>query len=361
MSEPNPEPELPLVSPVGPAPPPLVLPVEPPKLARPRPGFLEACILTLGYWVCLIGPILLIVLAAVIWQAVVEHRREYNLTAAFAWSMPAGYVGGLLFAVGVLYFVIGRGWVRELGFLRVPPLFLLLGLIALPGFSILSDTIAGLFKPIDDLVFRLTGIGELGDTGKALQTTYQDYHWIVAVFAVGIMPGLVEELWCRGFLGRGFIHRYGWVGGVALASLFFGVLHLFPPSYVITTAVMGAGLHFAYITSRSLWVSVMMHLVNNSFAVLVAIKVIPSERMEAAMGTRPVPILAAAVCVLVFAGLAMWQSRARLEGTGDPAKYRGIMVPPADSGLRVVHPRPQLLLTLAAAGFSVTLLALLFG
>lgn len=344
--DPHPDPE-----------PPLVLPAEPPKPVRPRPGFFEACILTFGYWLILIGPIVV----EAIWLILFRQKQAHELHGAFAWSMPAGYIAALLFTVAVLYLVVGRGWVRQLGLLRVPPLYLALGLIALPGFMIISDTVAALLKPIDTWVFRIIGIEGLGDTDKGLQTTYKNYPWVFAVFSIGLLPGVGEELWCRGFLGRGFIHRYGRVGGVALTSLFFGVLHLFPPSNVITITLMGAGLHFAYITSRSLWVSVMMHLVNNSFAVLVAIKVIPSAGMEAAMESRPVPILAAAVCVLVFAGLAMWQARARLEGTADPVAYRGIMVPPADSGLRVVHSRPHLLLTLAAAGFSVTLLALLFG
>src|SRR5208337_4060578 len=72
------------------------------------------------------------------------------------------------------------------------------------------------------------------------------------VLVVGLGPALNEELFCRGFLGRGLLGRYGTVGGILLTSLFFGLLHLDPP-HVVATFVMGCCLHFTYLMTRSLW------------------------------------------------------------------------------------------------------------
>ncbi|HEY3789041.1 MAG TPA: type II CAAX endopeptidase family protein, partial [Urbifossiella sp.] len=345
---------------------PFVLPGKP-KL--PQPGFLLAVLLTLCYWLALIGSMIALLVVVVLCQAVLGEKGapEVNsgadagsveslspvLRAALAWSFPAGYLGGLVFSIIVLFSIVGRNWIRDLGLTRLPPYHLMLGMLALPGFIILSDLVAGLAKPIDDFVTRCTGLGGVGDTAQALRVLFQDSHWSFAVLAIGIGPGLVEELWCRGFLGRGFIARYGWFAGIALSSLFFGMLHLWPISYVIVTAFMGACLHFAYVTSRSLWVPIAMHLVNNSFAALIAIKIVPGEEIETVMLTRPTPIIVAAACLLLFCGLAMWHSRWTW-----PGEMRGVLIPPKGSSSALTAAKPAIIYTMASIGFCAVLIGL---
>jgi membrane protease YdiL (CAAX protease family) len=357
--------------------PPIVIRVEDPvplvrPIGPPRPGLFEACALTFGYWLVLIGGMLAVVFVAAFLFALLGDKKamEINpdngeselsripapLRTAIAWSFPAGYLAGLIFTLIVLRVVVGRTWVHDIGLARVPLYHLAIALVALPGFVVMSDAIAQLVQPIDGLIERTTGLGNIGDTSETLRVLFQDSHWMFVIFAIGVGPGVVEELWCRGFLGRGLIGRYGWCAGIVLSSLFFGLLHLWPISYVIVTAVMGAGLHFAYVISRSLWVPISIHMANNSVAGLASMKAIPSDQMEAAMATHPTPIIVAAVCVLLFCGLALWHSRWTWAG-----ERRGILIPPEGLDLELRAARPDLIYTIAALGFCAALLGLLFA
>lgn len=340
--------------------PPLVLQVVPMAPPRPGPGLLKAATLTFGYWVVLIGGMLAVVFFAAFVFALAGKKDDVaikpddgtneiarmppTIRSALAWSFPAGYVCGLIYSVVVIRKVVGREWMHALGLTRLPPYHLVLGLIALPGFIILSDVLAGVVHPLDEAVYGALGFRELGDMGEALRAMFNDFHWSFAVLAIGVGPGLVEELWCRGFLGRGFIGRYGWLVGIGLSSAFFGMLHLWPPSYVIVTAAMGACLHFAYVTSRSLWVPIVMHFANNSFAALVVMNVVPAQEIEASVAANEAAAFALAAAVLLLCGLAMWHAR-----WAWPNETRGRLLPLEDSSHELGSASPNAFLAVLAA------------
>lgn len=348
-----------MASEVEPREPPLVVAVAVP---RPRPGLFEATILTIVYWILLIGSALMLIGTAML-IVVFQHGPDAltsppdaepgtiavipkPLQAVVAWSFPCGYAVGFLFTLLAFRVVGGPGWTREIGLRRVPGLPLLLGLIALPGFVVISDLVGtGLY--------RVFGMEDLAaEQAAALKELFEPFHWSFAVFAVGIGPGVVEELWCRGFLGRGLIGRYGAIRGIALTSAFFGLLHAYPPPYVLVTALMGVGLHFAYYTSRSLWVPIAMHLANNSLAVLLAMGVIPAASYEAAITERPVMLGGLALALLISAGLALWSVRGQTTGTH---VHSGVMVPLIESGT-IIHGRASRLWTGLAFGLCIVLI-----
>jgi membrane protease YdiL (CAAX protease family) len=300
--------------------PPLVMRVEP--AAPPRPGLLGAVVLTFGYWLSLIGGMMAVVFVAMLAvgffgkntsEPPVEgasdiERMPPALRAALGWAFPAGYACGLIYSIAVIRKVVGRGWTREFGLNRLPPVHLLLGFLALPGFVLLSDALARFVQPLDAIAYRTFGVKEI-DLGGPLRAIFESFHWSFAVFAIGIGPGVVEELWCRGFLGRGLLARHGALLGVLFSSAFFGLLHLWPPSYVLVTAAMGACLHFAYLASRSLWVPIAMHFANNSFAALAATGSIRLESVEVQVAANETAVVAASVVALAACGFAMWRTR----------------------------------------------------
>ncbi|MCE9565934.1 MAG: CPBP family intramembrane metalloprotease, partial [Planctomycetes bacterium] len=207
------------------------------------------------------------------------------------------------------------------------------------AFMILSDGIQELF-------LRLTGITRPA-ANEALTGTFGTVPGLVTFLAVALGPGLVEEFWCRGFLGRGLCARYGLICGVLTTSFLFGMLHI-DPSHVMIAGLMGAYLHFVYLASRSLWVPVLLHLMNNGLAVFLALTPGLQSAVKAfqddKQGFRLVMDLAS-FGLIVFVSVALWTSRAELSSepitdvdtdTKDwRPEYPGISTPPLESDVKL--------------------------
>ncbi|MCC7187925.1 MAG: CPBP family intramembrane metalloprotease [Anaerolineales bacterium] len=86
----------------------------------------------------------------------------------------------------------------------------------------------------------------------------------VFITAVIVAP-FVEEMFFRGFLFQGFRKRYGWIPALLLSSGIFAAAHLDPVSFIPTFA-LGAALGYVYHCSNSIWPSVILHFLNNGFA-----------------------------------------------------------------------------------------------
>lgn len=300
----------------SPADPPLVTRVDDAPLVsrpRPRPGVWEAAVLTVGYAVVVFGTLIAAIGLAAVAGARLDAAADAGgvvpklppgLHVPAVAGMMLAYAAGVGFTLLVMRRVIGRGWVGEVGLDRLPAAHLVLALAAFPAFTVGSDLLAG-------VVTRVFGADPFQEeAGRTLGDLLGSVHWSVAVLAVGVCPGVAEELWCRGFLGRGLVGRYGPWLGVLLASAFFGLLHLYPPAYVLITAVMGAVLHFTYLMSRSLWVPILLHVLNNSLAALGAVGMIPDEvgaRVQQCAG----PTVLWAFFGLLAAGVGMWFARCR--------------------------------------------------
>jgi hypothetical protein len=182
---------------------------------------------------------------------------------------------------------------------------------------------------------------------------------LAGVLVVGLGPGLGEELWCRAFLGRGLVGRHGAVMGVILTSLFFGAIHVDPHQGTMA-ALMGLALHFSYLMTRSLWVPMLLHFLNNSLSVLgeKLDKLLPESTGERARSIdsgagQPWYVLAAAACLVAAVCWAFYSSRGRLvrtDGSDRPPwrpRFAGVAHPPAGSGTAVVYPWPSLASVLA--------------
>lgn len=260
---------------------------------------------------------------------------------ALAYGMLAAQVASLGVILLVVPRAVGSDWKRQLG-VRVPAgLHVFLVILVLPAFMILSDGIQELF-------LRLTGITRPA-ASEAMNGTFSTVPVFITFLAVALGPGLVEEFWCRGLLGRGLCGRYGLLWGVVSTSLLFGMLHI-DPSHVLIAALMGAYLHFVYLASRSIWVPVLLHLMNNGLAVLLALAPTLQDAaknfQEDKHGFRAVMDIAA-LGLIVFASVALWTSRAELVHEpvkdGDPGvndwkpEYPGISAPPTESSAKLEY------------------------
>jgi membrane protease YdiL (CAAX protease family) len=182
----------------------------------------------------------------------------------------------------------------------------------------------------------------------------------LAVLIIGVGPGIGEELWCRAFLGRGLVARYGPIVGVLLTSFFFGFIHLEPRQGTMA-ALMGLCLHYSYLTTRSLLVPMLLHFLNNTFAVTVT-RFEQFRHLDQSPERIPWFIFAAAGGLLLAVAWALFATRARLVAL-DPGpegwkpEYPGASWPPPEVPVRVVRPFVRVALVPAAGAFLVFLAA----
>lgn len=172
---------------------------------------------------------------------------------------------GLLYSLFVVttYFVIVRrkhvSW-RELGF-RVPPLLplLLTPLVFVAQLTILI---------ISNLVLTFI-IGEFENPQVAALTDPNGFSWtnyIVAFVTVAIVAPIVEELIFRGLLYQWLRARSNVVVAVLASAAIFSGAHVFP---VLLPALFGVGivLALAFEWSKSLWVTITLHFMQNALAI----------------------------------------------------------------------------------------------
>jgi hypothetical protein len=107
---------------------------------------------------------------------------------------------------------------------------------------------------------------------------------------------------------------------------------------------MGIYLHFLYLLTRSIWLPMLLHALNNGFAVLLALT-LPQPAPDE---TKAVPLVVylVAFALMLFGSVALWTSRAKLDPVSGrvggeesdwKSEYPGISAPPAEANLRVGH------------------------
>jgi sodium transport system permease protein len=89
------------------------------------------------------------------------------------------------------------------------------------------------------------------------------------VVTLAVVPGLCEELLCRGLLARALAGRYRTWIAVAASAVAFSLLHLSLPR-ALPTFSLGLVLGWVALASGSLWPSVIAHTINNAVAIAIA-------------------------------------------------------------------------------------------
>jgi membrane protease YdiL (CAAX protease family) len=311
----------------------------------PHPGFFTGLLWCIGFDLFLYGTLIAIFLLTLLGRMAVssdpkafmstlapQGKPSDELSLLIAPAVLISEIGSIIVAWLVVRFVVGPEWKRRLS-MQLPGLTqLVLVLLAFPGF---------LFLP--NLVFyyaRLV-LPNFGDASKTAEVFGSWPLWL-GVLAVGVGPGIGEELWCRGFLGRGLIGRYGIFPGVLLTSLLFGLMHVDPP-LVVATAVMGIWLHYVYLMSRSLPLSMLLHCLNNSTVVLMTkYPKFPGGDEQDPTGPSAILLYAGSALLIATVAWALYQCRARVIGNsaGEPA-YPNVEEPPPDSDALVLRPWPD--------------------
>jgi hypothetical protein len=119
-----------------------------------------------------------------------------------------------------------------------------------------------------NLLLMFLGVDTQGEAIFKALSELENPAWLLIV-GVLVAP-LVEEIFFRGFLFQGFRQRYGWIPALALSSVIFAAAHLDPVSF-IPTFVLGAVMAYVYHRSNSIWPGILLHFLNNGFALCAAL------------------------------------------------------------------------------------------
>lgn len=90
----------------------------------------------------------------------------------------------------------------------------------------------------------------------------------VTLISVSVLAPLLEEWLCRGIILRGLLaNKISPVSAIAVSSVFFAVLHV-NPWQAVPAFLIGCLLGYVYFKTGSLKLTMLMHCVNNSAAVV---------------------------------------------------------------------------------------------
>lgn len=190
---------------------------------------------------------------------------------------------------------VGPQWRRTVGLVGPRPAHLLATLVGAPGLWIM-------FAGLDTVLPNLLGSRLL--SWQPFEFTRSQWSLSNPLAIVVVISAIIaEELWFRGFIGRGLTGRYGTVLGVLMTSALFALSRL-DPRLVVSAFLLGVVLHLAYLVARSLAIPILIHGV-------VALAGDPSLRMsEIAVKGMPAVGYVGAVGLVVVAGLLLYRTRA---------------------------------------------------
>lgn len=90
---------------------------------------------------------------------------------------------------------------------------------------------------------------------------------LLVIITISIVPAICEEVMFRGYIQRSFGFKFKPHIAAILTALFFALYH-FNPYGLIPLAIIGFYLGFAAYTSQSLVIPIIIHFLNNFFAVM---------------------------------------------------------------------------------------------
>ena len=233
-----------------------------------------------------------------------RRRGNYQFLGKFSWYIPgyggmfallalmlAGALVGSLLAV-LLGAVTGEGPLSEYGTLLsycmmfVPPM--MYAAVKSSRDSMTRDGVkldSNNFKPLGGaLCALLAAAGTLAcgfwsDAISSLLPQMPDYlkevmesmtkgNLFVNILSVSILAPICEEWLCRGMVLRGLLSRGSRpVVAIGVSALFFALIHL-NPWQAIPAFLLGCLFGYVYYRTGSLKLTMLMHCVNNSFAII---------------------------------------------------------------------------------------------
>lgn len=133
---------------------------------------------------------------------------------------------------------------------------------------------------IDYLMSRLRFLPDwLSDTFDLLQS-----GWL-GIACVAILGPILEELLFRGAITKVLLKKYNPVKAILISGLIFGIFHM-NPAQVVGATLIGFILAWIYYKTHSLIPCILIHIMNNSLSVFLALKYPDAEYTSELIGAR---------------------------------------------------------------------------
>lgn len=121
---------------------------------------------------------------------------------------------------------------------------------------------------INSIKFLLDSLNELIEkTFGNLIHADNFVEMLLVIITISIIPAICEEVMFRGYIQRSFGFKFKPHIAALLTALFFALYH-FNPYGIIPLAIIGFYLGFAAYKSQSLVIPIVLHFLNNFFAVI---------------------------------------------------------------------------------------------
>lgn len=172
-------------------------------------------------------------------------------------------VGGPFFLLGFIFNKTGVSITVPLG---KPKKAKYLPMVVLGGFGVClaGNIITSYF---DAIVEAVTGFGleipEMAETPKSVGGVLLFY------LSTAVAPALIEEMALRGIVMQP-LRRYGDWFAIICSSLIFGLMHC-NLLQIPFAFIAGVAIGYAVVSTESVWTGVLIHFLNNAFAVTVSI------------------------------------------------------------------------------------------
>jgi sodium transport system permease protein len=155
----------------------------------------------------------------------------------------------------------------------------------------------------------------------AFLTTDDPLRFLWLLLLVAVIPAVAEEFLFRGVVLSGLRRRLGTSGAVVGSALAFGIFHLSPQTAFrfLPTFWLGILLAWVVVETRSIWVGVLLHFLNNG--TILFISFLPATRELGSQVEQDPPLLLLPVGVALFvtgAILLRTARHARGGAGGDP-------------------------------------------
>lgn len=252
-------------------------------------------------------------------------------------AITCGEMG--LFVLAALLFTgarLGRQTFRALNFSPIPVSHIGLILCIVLPLSLVCGQLhwwsMQVWEQIVNMFPDLSGFQNI-DVNNVITSIARESSLPLLILMIAVAPAIGEELVFRGIVGRGLTARWGLVSGIAGTSILFAIVHGHP-AHAFALLPLAVFIHVLYYATRSFWAPMLLHFLNNAWAVTAA-KYAAEVNVEGLGDDEPVPALvvaAGAICIAAIAA-CLWRTRVeyRLEdGTAWNPGYPTVEAPPTE-------------------------------